>query len=208
MYNPYSFIDDSTFPVKIAFRIIGNPGSPNYVINVCKYQKSYTRGNYLYIISNNFINPIVLDFKSESEAILAFDIFIKKINLYRVNCKENSGGGGGDEYEGPHHISFNSTNCLPPAECRTWIVPSLPTIPTLLDYSQVLGLGDYEGKKVELYFNGQKLIRNQEFELVGNELRIKTNPNYNSGITISEDNYPFMIYINNTEKDILEAIIY
>lgn len=202
MYNPYSFIDDTTFPVKIAFRLVGTGSSASYIVNVCKYQKSYLKGNSLYIVSNNFNLPTVITFNNESDAKVGFELFIRKINQYRINCKEASSGGGGvpsDPYAGPHHISFNSDDCLPPTECRTWVDST---------YTQVLGVGNYETKKIELYFNGQKLIRNQEFEIVGNILKIKDNTNFNPMLPTNEGNYPYMIKIDMTINDILEAIIY
>lgn len=147
MYSFSNFLEEANFTTEpTVLKLKDNNGNVSFLLSSCHSQKTALKNNTVVIVSNNFTEPKVLEFPTNAEAANAFSLLTAKLYEYRKNCKTGGGGGGGgNDYTGPKTIQLNIGG-------EVWSDPY--TIPSSYDLTN---------NKIDMYVNGQKLIRNIDY---------------------------------------------
>lgn len=90
-YTSSTFLGSYTSSSKTV-RIYNSAAQIVFTINACNYQKSSVNGPNLNIVLEDNTVEYVLDFPSNSDAIVAMSLFKTAIDTLRLNCNQSGGG--------------------------------------------------------------------------------------------------------------------
>lgn len=180
MYSITNFIDTTnTIPLtSTVIKLINSNNTMAHLLVTCQYQKMSLKDNNLIIVLHNYNYPLVLDFPTRQEAVTAQNLLSDLIYELRQNCKEVTGGGGGGDYNGPQTIKVNTGQpgsfSWPSSSTAFYIAPQY----------------DISKNKIDVFLNGQKLIRETDFTISGRYIYIiettgvNNDPVYDCGYTV------------------------